>query len=153
MTLRDRLWRAAIEADNHNVARPLVVTPDEYACILADEITTIGISRRDKTPDLTIKSMYGFPIVMVPFADDPLYKELQAMATIIGAEISYPDITYGQQQWKVDIAEFFKDGSGWRYVNGNGTRDGKSRLFPISAYWPSLPAVMENSNVRLLSND
>lgn len=132
----------------NNKMMPLIVNPQEYAHILEEALT--ALPPKDLSPeDVALKSLYGLSIIVVSFAEDPLYKELQSMAVLVGADITYPDVTYGQQQWKIDMAEFFKDGSGWRYINGNGTRNGKSVLFPINGPWPTGDNIQERVDVRL----
>jgi hypothetical protein len=75
------------------------------------------------TYDVTLAAghLFGVKVVVVPFSKDPIFKRLQAMARLVGASIEYPHEA---------VAEFFKDGAGWRFV---ATVPGK--LYPIDHTW------------------
>jgi hypothetical protein len=75
------------------------------------------------TYDVTLAAglLFGVPVKVVPFVDDPVFKRLQVMARLVGASIEYPHEA---------VAEFLKDGAGWRFV---ATVPGK--LYPIEHTW------------------
>lgn len=100
------------------------VIPEEYRDILA-QLEVLG-TRTNATEHV----LFGVKLVVVPFTQDLLFKRLQVMARLVGAEIEYP-MSEGEAQPK--LAEFFKDGAGWRYYRYYNA------LVPISGPWPYIP--------------
>jgi hypothetical protein len=94
-----------------------VLTPAEYAQVKEESITGGFLTQGE-----VFGTIWGLPIVLLPFADDPLFKQLQAMAALAGAEVTYPGDP------PLSVAEYFTGGGGWRFVAGH-----PSRLFPIQA--------------------
>jgi hypothetical protein len=102
-------------SQTHNGEKP------EQIYMLWDEFKDIMQALQTHGTDLKSGHLFGVKVAVVDFADDPLFKRLQAMARLVGAEVDYPHEA---------VAEFFKDGGGWRFV---ATVPGK--LYPIEHAW------------------
>jgi hypothetical protein len=94
------------------------LTPDEYRSLAEDMQRTVTLIERVNDG----LHLFGVPLIMVPFADDPLFKQLQAMAALAGVAVTY----LGGEP--LTMAEYFTGGGGWRFDAGP-----PSRLFPIQA--------------------
>ena len=138
-TLYDRLFTRLRRKDIIGLrSNYCVLTPEEIIQLRREFVAGGFIQLRpgertlDIPPDINVKSVWGVPIVLNPFTDDPLFKQLQAMAALAGAEITYP-VVVGDAP---TMAEFTFDGRGWRYVPADGTLTGRSVLYAIDGPFP-----------------
>jgi hypothetical protein len=136
---------SAIKSKASWVANParFVLDPEDFIKLEEE----MGVVLRDHlTRQDGRLALAGVPIVVFEHHYDPLYKELKALAKLVGARVYYPEfqrfneevVSIAAPSRDVNLlAEFFKDGSGWRYTPASCTLQGVSRLEPISAPWPA----------------
>jgi hypothetical protein len=115
-------------SQTHNGEKP------EQVYMLWDEFKDIMRVLQTHGTDLKGGHLFGVKVAVVDFADDPLFKRLQAMARLVGAEVDCFEAD------NLVVAEFSKDGAGWRYIGGHSPR-----LVPF-------PLTREEHDVFYLSN-
>lgn len=94
------------------------VTPKEYAEIAGDE--RIFYSLFSAKEPMALCRIMGVPVVVIPFADDPKFKQLQAMAALAGE-----GITYHLAEGRIIGARF----SVWEFLYSS---DGRNILYPLT---------------------
>jgi hypothetical protein len=111
---------------NNGGASPasIAVTPSEYHDIL---VAIQGYESILMSNEAGAYTLFGHAIIMVPFTEDPLFKQFSVMAKLVGAEIDYKVDATGRA---ADHAEFSKDGAGWIYYSATTTLE--SSIHPLS---------------------
>lgn len=115
------------ENNSGNVPSCLVKTPADWhdlawQLVHANPKYTLGHSFNDGGK-FTFR---GIPVVICPFVNDPLFKQLQAMAVLAGTEIRYQ--TYQQE---VLGARFTTSCGGWAYSPAQQCLGGESYLYEV----------------------
>lgn len=119
--------------------KSLYVEPHEYSVLEADLLAQnqLYTAHFGRDPERAISQhidglrIVGVPIRPIPYADDPKFKQLQSMARLASAEISFGDQSLS---WIPNPhAEFLTDAGGWRYIPAEACLGGESCLFQIGA--------------------
>jgi hypothetical protein len=100
------------------------VTPKLYVELLEEMKTLDQYMLSPPSNRLDDMKLAGIPIKIIPFCDDPLFKQLQSMAALAGAEIRYQ--TYQQE---VLGARFTTNCGGWAYSPAQQCLGGESHLY------------------------